>query len=262
MLARKARSIRKPASLGPWLHGVALRVARRVRTEATRRKVAERRNAEIMRERQMTESRHEPMDHADLHAEIDRLPEKYRRPIILCYMQGQTQMQAAETLGWPLGTVQIRLHRGREQLRSRLMRRDAALSSSALLASLTVTTSVPGLSWSKTTARAAVRFAAGSDTAGLVSPAVTGLAQSILAAMLFGPLKAILLLPIALLLAWAGLSLSVPPMVIAQFPSSHSVLKATKAEPVGPRQELKSSLRKAPLAGVAKNDQATGLGYS
>ena len=95
VLARKARSIRKPESLGPWLHGVALRVARRARREAARRRVAERNKAEIMRQRQTAESGPEPMDYAELHEEIDRLPEKYRRPIILCYMQGQTQTQAA-----------------------------------------------------------------------------------------------------------------------------------------------------------------------
>ena len=123
VLARKARSIRKPESLGPWLHGVAIRVARHARSEMARRRVAERSKAEMLRRRPATESGLEPMDHTELHEEIDRLPEKYRRPIILCYMQGKTHAQAAEMLGWPVGTVQIRLHRGREQLRSRLTRR-------------------------------------------------------------------------------------------------------------------------------------------
>ena len=120
VLARKARSIRKPDSLGPWLHGVALRVARHARREAARRRAAERNKAKIIRQRETAEPGPEPMDYAELHEEIDRLPDKYRRPIILCYMQGQTQAQAAQTLNWPLGTVQIRLHRGRERLRSRL----------------------------------------------------------------------------------------------------------------------------------------------
>ncbi len=123
VLARKARSIRKPESLGPWLHGVALRVARHAQREAVRRRVAERNKATIMRQRETAELGSDPMDYAELHEEIDRLPDKYRRPIILCYMQGQTQAQAALTLNWPLGTVQIRLHRGRERLRSRLTRR-------------------------------------------------------------------------------------------------------------------------------------------
>ena len=65
----------------------------------------------------------EPDQYIELYEEIERLPEKYRNPIVLCYLQGHTQEQASQRLGWPLGTVQIRLHRGREQLRSRLTRR-------------------------------------------------------------------------------------------------------------------------------------------
>ena len=127
VLARKARSIRKPESLGPWLHGVALRVSRRARKEAARRRVAERGKSEIMQRRHAAEFGPESIDYAELHEEINRFPEQYRHPIILCYMQGQTQPQAARQLGWPLGTVQIRLHRGRERLRSRLTRRGAGL---------------------------------------------------------------------------------------------------------------------------------------
>ena len=208
VLARRARSIRKPASLGPWLHGVALRVARRIRRDTARRRTAERKKAEILQGSQMTTARDEAMDHADLHEEIDRLPEKYRRPIILCYMQGQTQTQAAETLGWPLGTVQIRLHRGRERLRSRLMQRDAdrtELSKSALLTSLVVPPIAPARGWSATTAHAAVRFAAGRGTSGLLTPAVTALAESTLASMLYTPLRIVTLVTIASFLGAAVL---------------------------------------------------------
>ena len=126
VLARKAGSIRKPGSLGPWLHGVALRVARRARSQAARRRAVEREKAEIIRRSPASAAGHDPMDYAELHEEIDRLPEKYRQPIILCYMQGLTQTRAAEALGWPLGTVQARLHRGRERLRGRLARRAPA----------------------------------------------------------------------------------------------------------------------------------------
>ena len=126
------------------------------------------------------------MDYAELHEEIDRLPEKYRQPIILCYMQGQTQAQAARTLDWPLGTVQIRLHRGRERLRSRLTRRGAGLIA---LTRSDLATFAHGPSrrararLDRDDRRAAVRFAAGQGTAGLVAPPVTSLAESVLAAM-------------------------------------------------------------------------------
>ena len=142
------------------------------------------------------------MDHAELHEEIDRLPEKYRQPIILCYLQGQTQPQAARTLGWPLGTVQIRLHRGRERLRSRLTRRGAgaiALTSADLMTSLAGDSrGTLDRDWTEPTARAAVRFAAGKGTAGLVAPPVTGLAESVIAAMLADSLKVVALTVISL----------------------------------------------------------------
>jgi RNA polymerase sigma factor (sigma-70 family) len=211
VLARKARSIRKPGSLGPWLHGVALRVARRARSEAARRRAAERRNAELTHERNTSEKGPEIMDHAELHEQINRLPDKYRLPIILCYMKGQTQTQAAEALGWPLGTVQIRLHRGRERLRSSLTRGRAGLvpaKSSDLMASLAVTPVFLKREWTHTTARAAVRFAAGKETAGLITPPVSRLAESVLAAMLGDTLKVIALTVISLLLVSTGVWLT------------------------------------------------------
>jgi RNA polymerase sigma factor (sigma-70 family) len=210
VLARKAQFIRKPRSLGPWLHGVALRVARRAQSTTARQRAAERRNAEMSHELDSRDSGPESVNHSELHEEIDRLPEKYRLPIILFYMQGQTQTQAALTLGWPLGTVQIRLHRGRERLRSRLTRRGAssiALTSAVLTTALAPAPGALGPDWTETTARAAVRFAAGKGTAGLIAPAVSRLAETVVNAMLGGSLRLVALSVISLLLASAGVGL-------------------------------------------------------
>ena len=211
VLARKARSIRKPESLGPWLHGVAFRVASRAKCDASRRRVAERRKAEMMHELDIAAAGPEPIDYSDIHDEINRLPEKYRFPIILCYMQGQTQTQAARTLGWPLGTVQIRLHRGRERLRSRLTRRGAglvALANTDLKNSLAFAPCLLEREWTETTARAAVRFAAGKDTAGLVAPPVAGLAETVLMAMLGESVKPVALIAISVFLVLGGIGLA------------------------------------------------------
>ena len=204
VLARNAGSIRKPEALGPWLHGVALRVARRARSEAARRRAAERRKAEIMHDR-TREPGPDPLGHAELHEEVDRLPEKYRRPIVLCYLHGRTQAEAAGALGWPLGTVQIRLHRGRDlpavaadaagrRRRGRVRPGDPLRDRRHARAGV-----------GRDDGRAAVRFAAGKGTAGLVSPAVTGLAESTLTAMLIEPLKVVALTAIALVLVAAAL---------------------------------------------------------
>ena len=61
-----------------------------------------------------------------LHEEVCRLPERYRAVIVLCCLEGLTQEQAARQLGWPIGTVQSRLSRGRERLRGPLIRRGLA----------------------------------------------------------------------------------------------------------------------------------------
>ena len=85
ILARKARSLRRPDSVACWLHGVALRVAVRLRADATRRRAYERRSAMTKptaadREERSSES------YRELHEEIARLPERYRQPIVLCYL--------------------------------------------------------------------------------------------------------------------------------------------------------------------------------
>jgi RNA polymerase sigma factor (sigma-70 family) len=211
VLARKARSIRKPGSLGPWLHGVALRVARRAKSEAARRRAAERKKAEITHESDTADSGPEVMDHAALHDEINRLPEKYRQPIVLFYLQGQTQPETARALSWPLGTVQIRLHRGRERLRSRLARRGAGMIGLTGSNPPTSRPATPGMldrEWTETTARAAVRFAAGKETTGLVARPVTRLADSVLAAMLTDSLKVVALILISLFFVSTGLTLT------------------------------------------------------
>src|SRR5262249_26461273 len=70
----------------------------------------------------------------ELHEEIDRLPERYRAAVVLCGLEGQTHEEAARRLGWPLGTLKVRLMRGRARLRARLVRRGLAPAAAALAA--------------------------------------------------------------------------------------------------------------------------------
>src|SRR3954470_22114929 len=71
-----------------------------------------------------------------LHDEVNRLPEKYRLPVILCYLEGKTNEEVAQLLHWPVGTVKGRLSRARDLLRSRLTRRGLALSAVMLVTAL------------------------------------------------------------------------------------------------------------------------------
>jgi RNA polymerase sigma factor (sigma-70 family) len=130
VLARRASSIavHPGGSLGPWLHGVAFRTAREARRSAGRRQARERRAAELAGE---VVDAANPVGLDDderriLHEEVARLPEKYRKAVVLCYFQGLTHDEAAETLHWPIGTVRGYLARARDLLRSRLIGRGVA----------------------------------------------------------------------------------------------------------------------------------------
>ncbi len=133
LLARRAGAIRKRSSLAPWLHGVALRVARCARVRAARRRNREQDAA--VQERQDSPSDVDRLDAARiLHEEVGRLPEKYRSPLVLCYFEHLTHDQAASQLGWPVGTVRSRLAEARNRLRPRLLRRGVAPSVAILAA--------------------------------------------------------------------------------------------------------------------------------
>ena len=71
-----------------------------------------------------------------LHEEIERLPERFRAPLILCDLEGRSHEQAARHLGWPIGTVKSRQARGRDRLRDRLRRRGIAPQASVLAAAI------------------------------------------------------------------------------------------------------------------------------
>jgi RNA polymerase sigma factor (sigma-70 family) len=126
-LADKAGALRQPDRVGPWLYGVAVRKSRKLKQQRERRRRHERRREATNGEKapeELNAGHGESM--AALHEEIARLPEKYRAPIVLCYLQGHTHETAAAALGWPLGTVRGRLARARDQLRARMTARGAA----------------------------------------------------------------------------------------------------------------------------------------
>jgi RNA polymerase sigma factor (sigma-70 family) len=175
VLARKAATICKRQSVGSWLHGVALRLARKVKAGIARSK--------------LPRARSNPPGAVDPHAaaiwheareildeEIQRLPENYRLPLVLCYLEGLTRDEAAVQLGWSADKLRGLLDRGRERLRSRLIRRGVTLSAAGaatLLADTVSAATVPPL-LAVTTIHAAARFAAGIALApcGISAPVV------------------------------------------------------------------------------------------
>jgi RNA polymerase sigma factor (sigma-70 family) len=162
VLARKAPSLRTPGRLGPWLHGVARRSTQKICARKARFERLMQRAETSPRPAATLEPDHD-FDRQEettmLHEEIGRLPERYRSPVVLCYLEGRTQEEAAAMLGWPLGTVGVRLMRARERLRAGLSRRGMAPSMTVLppLGSLC---EPPTSLLAMQTARAAVSFAA------------------------------------------------------------------------------------------------------
>src|SRR5207237_1305116 len=122
VLVRKAGSIRTGESLGCWLYEIAYRTALRARTVAHRRRARER-QAHAMNAASPKAPAEAPRVDPLLDEELNRLPEKYRRPLVLCYLEGKTHAEAADLLGWPKGTVSGRLARARDLLRRRLEKR-------------------------------------------------------------------------------------------------------------------------------------------
>lgn len=53
-------------------------------------------------------------DRGDVHAVLMRVPEIYRAPLVLRYMEGYATKEIARLMDAPLGTVLARLHRGRK----------------------------------------------------------------------------------------------------------------------------------------------------
>ncbi len=178
VLVRKARSVSKRASIRSWLYGVALRVALRARQQE-----------QLRRRREQETPIRNPGEaiwqdvRSILDEEIQRLPEKYRLPLILCYLEGQTNDEAARLLNCPRGTIATRLARARERLRVRLLRHGVTLSAGTLATMLTdnaVSASVPPL---------LVAQAANAALMGVASVSITALTEGVIQAMFLSKVK-------------------------------------------------------------------------
>ncbi|HEY7156720.1 MAG TPA: sigma-70 family RNA polymerase sigma factor [Gemmataceae bacterium] len=206
VLVRKAADIGRRELLGNWLYGVAARVAARARVAAARRQTRE--AADMERIAEATRSPAESPEFAEaIEEEVQRLPTKYRRAVVLCYLEGRTNEEAAGELRWPVGTVKGRLARAREMLRKRLTRRGLVLSTGAIAAALSpealAVTLPPALIHS--TLQAAASFAAGNAAAvGLVSAQAAELMKGVLHTMFVTKMKTLAALVLALAVVVGG----------------------------------------------------------
>jgi RNA polymerase sigma factor (sigma-70 family) len=189
VLVRKARAVRRGDRLGPWLYGVASRVAAKARAAAVRR---------AARTTEATDMLPDPTEPAPdwlpvLDAELGALPAKYRDPLVLCELQGASRADAARALGVPEGTLSSRLARGRDLLRRRLLKHGTLLPAGGLGVLFTAgglgRAAVPAGLLARTAEVAAV-VATGMAPAGAVPAGAARLTDEVLKGMFLTKLRA------------------------------------------------------------------------
>jgi RNA polymerase sigma factor (sigma-70 family) len=195
ILARKAISARPTGSLAAWLHGVASRVALAARSAARRGH-----HAGLTPELGPPDPRPDPLAEMTarealriLEEEVQRLPEAYRLPLVLCCLHGVTQEEAARQLGWTPGSLKGRLERARKRLQRQLVKRGLGLAAALGLVEVARASATgPGARLVASTVLAASCGGTGSSVVScLVSgqmkvPAGTGVTQATLARATLG----------------------------------------------------------------------------
>jgi RNA polymerase sigma factor (sigma-70 family) len=131
VLVRRTASVRKRDSVVAWLYGVARRIALRAKAQAAARRSRERQANPMPRADRLEELTWQELRSA-LDEEVGALPEKYRAPVVLCYLEGKSYEQAARELGCPKSSLASRLARARALLRRQLGRRGFGLPAGAL----------------------------------------------------------------------------------------------------------------------------------
>jgi RNA polymerase sigma factor (sigma-70 family) len=191
VLARKAASIVPAEAVGNWLYGVAYHTALKARAVASRRRAREK-QVKVMPEPHALcdDPWHDVLPLLD--RELNRLPDRYRLPAVLCDLEGRSRREAARQLKIPEGTLSSRLTTARRLLARRLRQHGVApaagaLASAALIAQSATAACVPN-TLIVSTVQAATLFAAG-KAAALSSAPVAALAEGVLKSMFLSKLK-------------------------------------------------------------------------
>ena len=191
VLVRQAGSIRVDGSLGRWLYGVAKRVSVHARANNRRRQARER-LAVGQLEIRTRDTSADTTDVTDvqkiLAEELDRLPARFKAPIVLCDLEGATHEAAAQCLGCPVGTIKSRLSRARARLRRRLIRR--GLTSPDLATNISLIPVAVPRRLAEATNQAALSWILGRlPRTQVISRSVSALTKGVLWTMFFTKLK-------------------------------------------------------------------------
>jgi RNA polymerase sigma factor (sigma-70 family) len=262
VLAQKADSIRKTTSLSSWLHSVAARAAGHLHREQQRRGRRERKVARPAAADPAAEVSWREVQTV-LDEELERLPDRLRAPLILCYLDGQPRDVAARQLGVSVACLHGRLERGRKALCERLTRRGVTLSAALVAAALGEGAARAALppTTALHTARAAVRIALGhAPPKGLICPPILSLAQEVARSMFPTKMKLIVpaILCAALLAGAIGNSLApvgadkadkAPPAARDSRPASRETKAAPAATPSGQAKPVARGAKQTTVRG-------------
>jgi RNA polymerase sigma factor (sigma-70 family) len=206
LLAQNLASIRKHSSLASFLHGVAHRVSLKAKARTAARR---RHEHEFMVSRTSS-----PEDltwrelRTALDAELARLPDKWRLPLILCYLEGRTQDEAAGQLGWSKNTLRRRLNEARTALARKLRLSGAwPAALSAVLLADGLSSTAPSRGLVNATVEAAASTAASQTVAGVVvSARVLYLMEGVRTTMFLSRTRIVmaLMVVVGMLVAGAG----------------------------------------------------------
>jgi RNA polymerase sigma factor (sigma-70 family) len=211
VLARKGRSLSRSERIESWLYGVArhisLRAARNRGVRARREEAA----AMIRRTAAGQSAASTDAGLRDLvYRELESLTAAQRQAVILRYLEGRSEREAAEIAGCPQGTLACRASRGLARLRARLAKRGRALAVAPLVGFL------------ETGAQAAVpagllpsilstsKLAATGAAAGATGSAVLAMAEGVLKMMFWAKVKTTAAATLAALAGVAVLGLGLP----------------------------------------------------
>jgi RNA polymerase sigma factor (sigma-70 family) len=261
VLVRKAASLASRELLANWLYRVAYQTAAKARTMVCKRRKREMQMAE------MPEPETPPQDSRSdlqflLDHELNRLPTKYRVPLLLCDLEGNSRKEVARQLGWPEGTLSGRLARARKMLAGRLARRGLVLTAGTLpgLFAQVASACVPA-SAAASTIKAALSLVTGqSAAAGAISLKVAALMEGVLNAMFMTKLKfvAVVLLVTGLLAVGGGL-ITYQTATAQQNKADRPTGKGKRGDTDAPKTDA-TKIDKAKLQGVWQIESMEGDG--
>ena len=106
VLINRGRAIRRTENIGAWLQGVASRVAGRLKMQADQR---QKREGAVVDVREVAAARIPLFDDLGdvVRNEVERLPETYRSPILLCYWEGLEQRASGRAIELPDRNTQV-----------------------------------------------------------------------------------------------------------------------------------------------------------